>query len=73
MSIDPKTAADRTTYEGQEYFFCSTECKRQFDQNPKKYHEPRFTKSGPFVTPEFGSATSGGGEYEPLPDDSLGG
>ena len=37
MTIDSVTAAGRTVYEGAEYFFCSTECKRQFDQNPAKY------------------------------------
>lgn len=69
MTIDSETAAGRTVYEGQEYFFCSTQCKRQFDQNPAKYHEPRFTKKGPVVAPKFGSAGSGGLEYEPLPDE----
>jgi len=68
MTIDSETAAGRTVYEGQEYFFCSTQCKRQFDQSPAKYHEPRFTKKGPIVAPKFGSAGSGGLEYEPGPD-----
>jgi YHS domain-containing protein len=69
MLIDVETAAGSTTYEEQVYYFCSTECKREFDQNPKKYVEPRFTKTGPIVAPKFGSASSGGGEYEPLPDE----
>jgi Cu+-exporting ATPase len=83
MVIDSETAAARTTYEGQEYFFCSIECKRQFDQNPETYRretvvahrapradDPPFTKTGPFVTPKFGAAGSGGAEYEPLPGDN---
>jgi Cu+-exporting ATPase len=31
-------------------------------------HEPPYTKSGQVASPKFGSATSGGGEYEPLPE-----
>jgi len=69
MEIESVTAAGRTVYEGVEYFFCSTECKREFDQNPAKYREPRFTKKGPIVAPKFGSAGSGGLEYEPGPDE----
>ena len=30
-------------------------------------HEPPFTKKGGFVAPKFGSAGSGGAEYEPGP------
>lgn len=31
-------------------------------------HEPPFTKSGGIVSPKFGSAGSGGAEYERLPE-----
>lgn len=31
-------------------------------------HEPPFTKSGGMVAPKFGSAGSGGAEYERLPE-----
>lgn len=31
-------------------------------------HEPRFTKQGPVVAPKFGSAGSGGLEFEPGPE-----
>jgi YHS domain-containing protein len=31
-------------------------------------HEPPFTKSGPIVAPKFGSAGSGGAEFEPGPE-----
>ena len=34
----------------------------------KERHEPRFTKTGPIVAPKFGSAGSGGAEYELLPE-----
>jgi Cu+-exporting ATPase len=80
MSIDPETAAGRSTFEGRDYFFCSKACKDEFDRNPEKYRhadastaspasedDPRWTKKGGIVAPKFGSAGSGGAEYEPLP------
>jgi len=35
---------------------------------PLERHEPRFTKHGGLVAPKFGSAGSGGAEYELLPE-----
>lgn len=82
MTVDTETAAGRSTFEGEEYYFCSIDCKNEFERNPAKYRreiitadapqgtdEPRFTKKGGFVAPKFGSAGSGGAEYEPLPPD----
>jgi Cu+-exporting ATPase len=37
MEIDPKTAAGRSEYKGQTYYFCSTGCKKDFDKEPEKY------------------------------------
>jgi Cu+-exporting ATPase len=37
MLIDPKTAAGKSEYKGQTYYFCSTGCKKTFDANPEKY------------------------------------
>ena len=37
MMIDEKTAAGRSDYNGQTYYFCATICKTRFDQNPKQY------------------------------------
>jgi len=80
MTVETQTAAGQSIFEGQVYYFCSTECKVEFDRNPAKYRretvtadapetedEPRFTKKGAFVAPKFGAAGSGGAEYEPLP------
>ena len=80
MTVDTQTAAGTSTFEGQNYYFCSTACKVEFDNNPGKFRrvgatadaadeatDPRFTKKGAFVAPKFGSAGSGGAEYEPLP------
>jgi len=86
MAITRDTAAAASTFEGREYFFCSVACQVEFDKNPERYRhddssaeipagrqrgdEP-FTKTGPIVTPKFGSATSGGAEFEPLPSDNA--
>jgi len=80
MTVETQTAAGKSSFEGQDYYFCSQACKTEFDSNPSKYRreiitadapvgtdEPRFTKKGNFVAPKFGAAGSGGAEYEPLP------
>ncbi|OGO30195.1 MAG: hypothetical protein A2Z29_07825 [Chloroflexi bacterium RBG_16_56_11] len=37
MDVDPKTAAAKSEYMGQTYYFCSQGCKKSFDANPAKY------------------------------------
>ena len=37
MEIDEKTAAGKSEYKGQTYYFCSTGCKKAFDKEPEKY------------------------------------
>jgi YHS domain-containing protein len=37
MEVDEKTAAGKSEYKGQTYYFCSTGCKKSFDQDPEKY------------------------------------
>jgi signal transduction histidine kinase/YHS domain-containing protein len=37
MEIDPQTAAGKSEYNGQTYYFCSTGCKASFDKDPEKY------------------------------------
>ena len=45
MEVDPKTAAGKSVYNGQTYYFCSLGCKKDFDKEPEKYikaqsHDP---------------------------------
>jgi len=82
MTIESENAAAQSQYEGSTFYFCSTACKKEFDANPSQYaanavadraepleqHEPPFTKSGGITAPKFGSAGSGGAEYERLPE-----
>ncbi len=37
MDVDPKTAAGKSDYQGQTYYFCSLGCKQSFDEDPQKY------------------------------------
>jgi len=37
MMIDPATAAAKSAYRGETYFFCAAVCKRRFDANPRRY------------------------------------
>lgn len=37
MDVDEATAAGKSEYKGQTYYFCSPGCKRSFDQDPEKY------------------------------------
>lgn len=37
MVIDDKSAVGSSQYQGQTYYFCSTDCKSEFDANPSDY------------------------------------
>jgi YHS domain-containing protein len=37
MDVDPKTATNKSEYNGKMYYFCSPGCKKDFDKKPEKY------------------------------------
>ena len=37
MTIDSASAAGKADYQGQTYYFCSKQCKTQFESNPAKF------------------------------------
>ena len=37
MMIDEATAAGKSEYQGQTYYFCAEICKTKFDSDPKRY------------------------------------
>ena len=37
MDVESATAASKSEYKGQTYYFCSPGCKKVFDENPEKY------------------------------------
>ena len=41
MSVDPATAKNRTTYNEQDFFFCSGGCRERFDAEPEKFLAPK--------------------------------
>lgn len=83
MTIESKEAAASSRWDGTTYYFCSTGCKEAFDTDPAGYAsggkrepmedvDPPYTRTGPIVAPKFGSAGSGGAEYERGPDQRRG-
>ena len=37
MNVDPKNTKFKSIHKRKEYFFCSTNCKTQFDQDPQQF------------------------------------
>ncbi len=37
MEVDEKKARCKSQYEGITYYFCSPECKQEFDEDPEEY------------------------------------
>jgi Cu+-exporting ATPase len=37
MQVDEQQAAGSSDYQGQTYYFCSSRCRQQFDQDPQRY------------------------------------
>jgi YHS domain-containing protein len=82
MTVDVTTAYSEAVG-GQTYYFCSENCRQRFDENPTAFgaasrqtgdasgmesHEPPHTTTKGITSPKFGSAGSGGAEYESLPE-----
>ena len=84
MTIDTESATARAEWNGQTYYFCSSQCATAFEATPERYtsqaepprqeeehleeHEPPYTTLGFLTSPKFGAAGSGGLEYERLPE-----
>jgi YHS domain-containing protein len=37
MEVDEKTAKDRSSFEGRAFYFCSADCREEFDESPEEY------------------------------------
>lgn len=37
MKVNEKKAIFKSEYKGKTYYFCSAQCKNEFERNPKKY------------------------------------
>jgi Cu+-exporting ATPase len=82
MEIEAGAAAGQSTSGGSTYYFCSTQCQQKFNTNSSKYAaagtvahggdkiealERNLTQKGGATAPRFGSAGSGGLEFEGPP------
>lgn len=45
MDVQPEKAAGKSQYQGETYYFCSSGCKRKFDETPQNYVQPVKSKS----------------------------
>ncbi len=43
MELTYETAQARSEYDGQTYYFCSLDCKEQFDKDPERYAREQQT------------------------------
>jgi Cu+-exporting ATPase len=37
MMVEPDGAAAKADYEGKTYYFCSVDCKEEFEEDPDSY------------------------------------
>jgi len=37
MQVNQQNAASRSAHQGKTFYFCSEDCKKQFDQDPEPY------------------------------------
>jgi Cu+-exporting ATPase len=58
MTVEPGKEADRSTYQGRTYLFCSLGCKHKFDASPETYLHPVKDRQGSM--PSAGEAPSRG-------------
>ena len=75
MTVDTETAPAKAEYESKTYYFCTEACADTFRADPERFigdeleqHERPFTTKGKMTAPKFGSAGSGGAEYERPPE-----
>ena len=46
MEVDQQTAAGTSLYQGENYYFCSQDCKQKFDRNPEQYAKQKGQSAG---------------------------
>jgi Cu+-exporting ATPase len=37
MMVEPESAAATSEYNGKTYYFCSVDCKEEFEEDPESY------------------------------------
>ena len=46
MEINTQDAAGTSQHQGETYYFCSTNCKEKFEQNPQQYVKGQGQSAG---------------------------
>ena len=46
MEVSEESAAGKSEYKGKVYLFCSTGCKKAFDENPERYLSESSSHTG---------------------------
>jgi YHS domain-containing protein len=46
MTINDQDAVATSDYQGQRYYFCSQDCKVEFDEKPEEYADKAGSGSG---------------------------
>ncbi len=44
MQVDDQKAPAKSQHKGQDYYFCATDCKKKFDQQPEQYTDSKATQ-----------------------------
>jgi YHS domain-containing protein len=44
MKVQSEQVADQTEHKGQKYYFCSSECKQEFEKSPDRYTKNKKEK-----------------------------
>src|SRR5687767_8648098 len=52
MRIDPNTAAGKSEYHSQTYYFCSTHCRHKFEADPERYLNSSSEAAAPPLSPD---------------------
>lgn len=39
MDVDTKSAEAKSQHKGETYYFCCSDCKKEFDKEPERYAE----------------------------------
>ena len=81
--VDSNQPGAESVHGNEHYFFCSATCRERFESNPAQFlgaprtqvefeevekHEPPRTTIDGITSPKFGAATSGGAEFDPIPE-----
>jgi Cu+-exporting ATPase len=46
MEVDERTTKDKAMHEGKTYYFCSPDCKDEFEASPEDYISDEERKTG---------------------------